>query len=73
MQKKVNTTPSGGYRPRRETIKNVTVDVLFVSQDFITNILSATKECITRCKVVRTCSNYYSSPANDNISSSLAV
>ena len=53
MQKKVNTTPSGGYRPRRETIRNVTVDVLFVSQDFITNILTATKECINRCKVVR--------------------
>eukprot|EP00800_Vazella_pourtalesii_P000733 TRINITY_DN1063_c0_g1_i3.p1 TRINITY_DN1063_c0_g1~~TRINITY_DN1063_c0_g1_i3.p1 ORF type:complete len:485 (-),score=112.93 TRINITY_DN1063_c0_g1_i3:1250-2665(-) len=52
MQKKVNTTPSGGYRPRRETIRNVTVDVLFVSQDFITNILTATRECINRCKVL---------------------
>ena len=52
MQKKATTTPSGGYRPRRETVRNVTVDVLFVSQDFITNILTATKQCINRCKVV---------------------
>ena len=52
MLKKTTTTPSGGYRPKRETIRNVTVDVLFVSQDFITNILTATKQCINRCKVV---------------------
>ncbi|KAI6657450.1 Exocyst complex component 5 [Oopsacas minuta] len=52
MQKKATTTSSGGYKPRRETIRNVTVDVLFVSQDFITNILSATKQCINRCKVL---------------------